>query len=112
MDTFYFYITMKLIFHKLQSLIKLIKRSLLFVSQLNKQKTVQPLMLDTFINSALIIDDTVEDILTLSELLEARDIWVKHYTPSDLERLKAPLKNRKLIFMDLQLNPAVDLINN
>ena len=35
------------------------------------------------------------------ELLEEKDIWVKSYLPEELKNLTHPLKNRKIIFLDL-----------
>lgn len=63
-------------------------------------------MLEAFITSVLIIDNSVEEIEKLKEYLEDKDIWVKHYTPTQLDELgsdKLPLNNRKLIFLDLYL---------
>ena len=46
-------------------------------------------MLEEFITSALIIDDKEEEINKLQKFLESKDIWVKHYTPDNLdERIK------------------------
>lgn len=72
-------------------------------------------MLEEFITSALIIDDKEEEINQLQKFLESKDIWVKHYTPDNLdERIQQEykLKNRKIIFLDLHLDEAQDLTHN
>ena len=72
-------------------------------------------MLEEFITSALIIDDKEEEINKLQKFLESKDIWVKHYTPDNLdERIKQEykLKNRKIIFLDLHLDEDKDVIHN
>ena len=72
-------------------------------------------MLEEFITSALIIDDKEEEINQLQKFLESKDIWVKHYTPDNLdERIQQEykLKNRKVIFLDLHLDEAQDLTHN
>ena len=72
-------------------------------------------MLQEFITSALIIDDSVAEIEKLHEFLEEKDIWVRHYTPPEIEELKSdrkPFNNRKLIFLDLYLNDKESLENN
>lgn len=72
-------------------------------------------MLQEFITSALIIDDSESEILRLKEYLEEKDIWVKHYTPSQLDGLnksKFPFNNRKLIFLDLYLDDKSKLEDN
>lgn len=72
-------------------------------------------MLKDFISSALIIDDSKEEIEKLKEFLEGEDIWVKHYTPAEIETLtksQQPFNNRKLIFLDLYLNDRENIENN
>lgn len=72
-------------------------------------------MLEEFITSALIIDDKEEEINQLQKFLESKDIWVKHYTPDNLdERIQQEykLKNRKIIFLDLHLDETQDLTDN
>ncbi|QOR22588.1 hypothetical protein INP91_08045 [Haemophilus parainfluenzae] len=72
-------------------------------------------MLEEFITSALIIDDKEEEINQLQNFLESKDIWVKHYTPDNLdERIQQEykLKNRKIIFLDLHLDEDKDVIHN
>ncbi len=66
-------------------------------------------MLSKFIDSVLIIDDQEEEVSGLIELFEKNDIWVKYINPpSDRkeiqERFKQPIRNRKLIFLDLKLD--------
>lgn len=69
-------------------------------------------MIENFINSAFIIDDSEGEINALKAFLEARDIWVKHYTPEQLEGLDGPFKNRKIVFLDLYLVDQDTLVNN
>lgn len=69
-------------------------------------------MIENFINSALIIDDSEPEITALKSFLEQRDIWVKHYTPTQLDQMTGPFKNRKLIFLDLQLVDGDTIVNN
>ncbi len=69
-------------------------------------------MLENFINSALIIDDEEDEIIALKQFLESKDIWVRHYTPTQLNQMKGPFKNRKLIFLDLQLVDSDSTITN
>lgn len=72
-------------------------------------------MLQEFITSALIIDDSKKEIEKLKEYLDDKDIWVKHYTPDEIEgydKDKLPFNNRKLIFLDLYLDDKDTLENN
>jgi len=61
-------------------------------------------MIEDFIDSALIIDDIEDEIIELGKSLEDKDIWVKYYTPEKLKSRKTPLKNRKIIFLDLYIS--------
>ncbi len=61
-------------------------------------------MITDFIDSVLIIDDKEDEIKELKELLEKNDIWTKYYAPETLKTLEAPLKNRKIIFLDLYID--------
>lgn len=67
-------------------------------------------MLEEFIDSALIIDDKIDEIDSLKKLLEEKDIWVKHYLPSELPGRK--LKNRKIVFIDLLLDDSKKVVDN
>lgn len=69
-------------------------------------------MLQEFITSALIIDDSQIEIEKLQEFLEEKDIWVKHYTPNELESRTSAFNNRKLIFLDLYLDDSKQSIEN
>lgn len=66
-----------------------------------KRRTKYYIMIEEFIDSALIIDDKFEEVENLKTHLESKDIWVKHLFPRDIESSKAPVKNRKVIFLDL-----------
>lgn len=61
-------------------------------------------MIENFTNSALIIDDKESDIEGLRDLLDSKDVWVKHLLPKDLMTTSKPLKNRKIIFLDLYVS--------
>ena len=61
-------------------------------------------MIDDFIDSAIIIDDKKEEIEGLINLLEEKGIWTKYFFPEDLENREVPLKNRKIIFLDLYVD--------
>jgi hypothetical protein len=67
-------------------------------------------MIEEFIDSTLIIDEKKEEVAGLISLLEKKDIYVKHYHPDELNGV--PLKNRKIIFLDLFLDDRKDEINN
>ena len=72
-------------------------------------------MLEAFITSVLIIDDSEKEIGKLKEYLEEKDIWVKHYTPTQLDKItsdKLPFNNRKLIFLDLYLEDGAKIESN
>lgn len=60
-------------------------------------------MIEKFIDSVLIIDDKEAEIINLKNLLEKKEIWVKHHLPEDLKKRTTPLKYSKLIFLDLHL---------
>jgi len=89
---------------------ELIKQLLRSVFQKKKNKGMS--MLQEFITSALIIDDSEHEIEKLKEYLEDKDIWVKHYTPTELDKKTSPFNNRKLIFLDLYLENQNTLENN
>ncbi|HTR80184.1 MAG TPA: hypothetical protein VMM58_01055 [Bacteroidota bacterium] len=67
-------------------------------------------MIEEFIDSALIIDDSAGEIQELKNLLESHDIWVKHYRPMDLGETK--LRNRKIVFLDLSLDDLKTPVDN
>jgi hypothetical protein len=61
-------------------------------------------MIEDFIESAIIIDDVEDEVSKLKKLLEEKDIWVKYFHPKNLTKLISPLKNRKIIFLDLYIS--------
>ena len=69
-------------------------------------------MLEGFITSVLIIDDSKTEVEKLLDFLEERDIWVKHYTPKQLDVNKTTFNNRKLIFLDLYLDDSKQSVEN
>jgi len=99
---------MKLIFQNLLEKIKSIKQLLLSVFRKKKNKS----MLQEFITSALIIDDSEKEVEKLKEFLEEKDIWVKHYTPTELDNKTTAFNNRKLIFLDLYLDDSKQSVEN
>ncbi len=64
-------------------------------------------MIEKFIDSVLIFDDLAEEVTSLQEHLERNDIWVKYFSPTTLLEYPDKLKNRKLIFLDLHINPSL-----
>lgn len=68
-------------------------------------------MLQDFITSALVIDDKVEEVKDLISHLEEKDIWVRHYTPDQIENKNEPFNNRKIIFLDLYLDTGTSTDN-
>ena len=58
-------------------------------------------MIENFIESAIIIDDVKKEVDNLKSHLEEKDIMVKYYHPKELKERKTPLKNKKIIFLDL-----------
>lgn len=87
---------------------KSIKQLLYFVFQKKKSKN----MLQDFIKSALIIDDSANEVEKLIDFLEEKDIWVKHYTPSQLDGRITAFNNRRLIFLDLYLDDSRQSVDN
>jgi hypothetical protein len=64
-------------------------------------------MIEKFIDSVLILDDVEAEIAGLKTHLEQKDIWVKYFSPATLREQEYRLKNRKLIFLDLHINPGL-----
>jgi hypothetical protein len=87
-------------------------RQLLRCAFQQKNKPVKKNMVEEFINSALIIDDKSAEVEKLLELLEQKDIWVKHYLPEDLAQRTTVFKNRKIIFLDLYVDETKELVPN
>ncbi len=69
-------------------------------------------MIDEFIDSVLIIDDTRAEVEDLERYFVENDIRVNHFTPSELDVKKGVFKNRKLIIIDLFLVDSDSLTNN
>ncbi|RYE58977.1 MAG: hypothetical protein EOP48_02265 [Sphingobacteriales bacterium] len=61
-------------------------------------------MVESYLDTVLIIDDSFQEIQGLKTLLEAKDIWVRYEHPKDLLNNKPKIKNRKLIFLDLYID--------
>ena len=66
-------------------------------------------MINSFIDSVLIIDDKRDEVEGLITIFNELDIWTTHYSPpkekSEIEKL-SQLRNRKLIFLDLRLDES------
>lgn len=69
-------------------------------------------MIESFIDSALILDDKENEITALKALLEENDVWVKYYNPEDLKSITKPIKNRKVVFIDLHIDESQELKPN
>ncbi|WP_332913801.1 hypothetical protein [Algoriphagus boritolerans] len=70
-------------------------------------------MLQEFITSSLVIDDDFEEVKDLISYLEdQKDIWVKYYSPSEVEKKTIPFNNRKIIFLDLYLDDSRSSTDN
>lgn len=70
-------------------------------------------ILQEFITSALVIDDDLEEVKDLISYLEnEKDIWVKYFSPSDIESKTTFLNNRKIIFLDLYLDDSRSSTDN
>lgn len=67
-------------------------------------------MIETFVDSVLIIDDVEKEVEQLIKLLDEKQIWNKHFLPKDLLDGNKILRNRKLIFLDLYINEAEDKV--
>lgn len=87
-------------------------RQLLRCAFQRKNKPVKKIMVEEFINSALIIDDKESEIEKLLELLDQKDIWVKHHLPANLLNQTTAFKNRKIIFLDLYVDETKELVPN
>lgn len=70
-------------------------------------------MIEDFIDSALIIDDSANEIEELLAFLIRKDIWVKHLTPEEIgNRGTEKFRNRRIIFLDLFLVDSDTQIGN
>jgi len=69
-------------------------------------------MIEKFIDSVLIIDDSKSEIIELENFFIENDIRVNHFTPVELEGKKGYFKNRKLIIVDLFLVDSDNLTSN
>ena len=66
-------------------------------------------MIADFINSALVIDDNLDEVKGLSSMLESKGVAVTCYTPDQLPS-HLVLRNRKIIFMDLHIGEKAQRI--
>lgn len=82
------------------------------LQDINPQKTPFKLMIEHFLDSTLVIDDTESDVIPLIEQLQKEDIWINHFHPNDLIKRTTPLRSRKLVFLDLYLQEGADLATN
>ena len=69
-------------------------------------------MIEKFIDSVLIIDDSKSEIEELEKYFIENDIRVNHFTPDELDKKNGVFKNRKLLIIDLFLVDQDNLINN
>lgn len=63
-------------------------------------------MIESFVDSVLIIDDQEKEVSDLKSLLDSKQIYSGHHLPEVLLKEKIKLKNRKLIFLDLFVDEA------
>lgn len=66
-------------------------------------------MIADFINSALVIDDNLDEVKGLSSMLESKGVAVTCYTPDQLPS-HLVLRNRKIIFIDLHIGEKAQRI--
>lgn len=69
-------------------------------------------MIESYIDSVLIIDDSKSEVEKLEQYFIANDTRVNHFTPDELEQKTDFFKNRKLIIVDLYLIDKDNLITN
>ena len=73
-------------------------------------------MIEEFIDSVLIIDDSKKEVEGLIKLLEEKDIWVTYLNPpkekQDIDIISKPYRNRKLIFLDLRIDETKKTVEN
>jgi len=69
-------------------------------------------MIEKFIDSVLIIDDSKSEVQELEKYFFENDIRVNHFTPSELDQKTGFFKNRKLLIIDLFLVDADSVTNN
>jgi len=69
-------------------------------------------MIESFLDSALIIDDKEEEVSALLNLLSTNEIFFRYYHPEDLKKRETPLKSTKLIFLDLQIEEDKTTVQN
>ncbi len=69
-------------------------------------------MIEKFIDSVLIIDDSKSEVEELVRFFTENDVRVNHYTPEELDIKNGIFKNRKLIIVDLFLVDSENLSNN
>ena len=69
-------------------------------------------MIEKFIDSVLIIDDSKSEIEELEKYFIENDIRVNHFTPAELEKKTGVFKNRKLLIIDLFLVDGDNLTSN
>lgn len=86
----------------------------LFASEMKNNKRVA--MIEEFIDSVLIIDDSKNEVEGLIEVLEKRDIWITYLKPpkekQQIDRITKPYRNRQLIFLDLRIDETKKTIDN
>lgn len=69
-------------------------------------------MIEKFIDSVLIIDDSKSEVEELEKYFIENDIRVNHFTPDELEKKTGVFKNRKLLIIDLFLVDGDNLTSN
>jgi len=64
-------------------------------------------MIEEFVDSVTIIDNTVSEVEGLQKALNSKKILYDYYHPDAFVKKRFKLKNRKLIFLDLYLNSTL-----
>jgi hypothetical protein len=69
------------------------------------------MMITSFVNSAIIIDDKPQEIEGLIKVLKEQDIACSSFTPTELYSISFK-KNKQLIFLDLSLDDSKKSVEN
>jgi gas vesicle protein len=64
-------------------------------------------MIRNFIETATFIDDNPSEIKDLQAVFKRRKILFDYYHPNEFKKARFKLKNRKLIFLDFELEPTM-----
>jgi DNA-binding transcriptional regulator GbsR (MarR family) len=65
-------------------------------------------MIENFIETATFIDDNPDETKDLQSIFKRKKIFFDYYHPKEFSKTRFKLKNRKLIFLDFELNPTIN----